>query len=166
MPQTETEIVAIGADRLDELRPLWLGLFDHHASIAEGVAPVRDRDGSWRRRREQYESWVSAAEVTILLAVQGERAVGYITLTFSEPPPTWDIGPVATIETLSVLPAARGSGIGALLTAEARRIAAARGAQTLAVGLAHTNDGARRFYERQGFRPFYLELIAPVTAPE
>ena len=33
-----------------------------------------------------------------------------------------------------------------------------RGAETLEVGLLHTNEGALRFYEREGFRRFYLEL--------
>jgi GNAT superfamily N-acetyltransferase len=162
MAGVETEIVAIGADRLDELEPLWMELFDHHAGIAEGVAPVRDRDESWRMRRRQYERWLEAGEVTILLALREGRAVGYITVTFADPPPSWDIGAVGTVETMSVLSAARGGGVGARLMEEVRRIASERGAQTLQVGLAHTNDGARRFYEREGFRPFYLELIAPV----
>jgi hypothetical protein len=40
-----------------------------------------------------------------------------------------------------------------------RRWAEERGARSILVGLAHTNAGARRFYEREGFTPFYLDMV-------
>jgi GNAT superfamily N-acetyltransferase len=40
-----------------------------------------------------------------------------------------------------------------------RRWALERGARSIAVGLAHTNVGAKRFYEREGFTPFYLDMV-------
>ena len=49
--------------------------------------------------------------------------------------------------------------VGRALMEEVRRWAHERGATAIAVGLAHTNDRARRFYERQGFNPFYIEMV-------
>ena len=86
--------------------------------------------------------------------------IGYAAITVGPGPATWDIGErVAELETLAVLAEERGSGAGAGLFEAARRWAVGRGAGSIGVGLAHTNDGARRFYEREGFTPFYLEMV-------
>ena len=59
-----------------------------------------------------------------------------------------------------VLPEARDGGVGTALMREVRAAARERAATTLSVGLVHANEGARRFYEREGFRPFYLQMLA------
>ena len=77
---------------------------------------------------------------------------------------TWDLGDtVAEIESLSVLAAERGSGVGAALMEAGRRWALEHGAGTILVGLAHTNVGAKRFYEREGFTPFYLDMVLDLS---
>jgi GNAT superfamily N-acetyltransferase len=69
---------------------------------------------------------------------------------------TWDIGErVAEIESLSVLESERGQGVGARLVSAARDL----GADRLLVSVVHANVGALRFYEREGFRPFYVLLM-------
>jgi ribosomal protein S18 acetylase RimI-like enzyme len=158
------EIRETSVDQLDLLSPLWEALHDHHASIGADVAPMRDLEESWRRRRRNYVSWLADGDTVILRAERDGRAVGYLTLRVSDGPHTWDIGKEAAIETLSVLPEARGAGVGRKLMDAARREAAARGAETMAVGVVHTNADALRFYEREGFGSFYLELIGPVEA--
>jgi GNAT superfamily N-acetyltransferase len=156
------EIRETSAEQLDLLAPLWAALHAHHAKIGADVAPMRDLDESWRRRRRDYEAWLAGGGTVILRAELEGRAIGYLTLRVSEGPHTWDIGSVGTIETLSVLPEVRGSGVGAELVGAARREAAARGAGSMAVGVVHTNLDALRFYEREGFESFYLELVGPV----
>ena len=149
-----------GAERIDELEPLWRALYAHHAEVGRDVAPVRALEDSWRRRRPLYERWLTADGAVLLIAERLGRAVGYAMVTVGAGPATWDLGDrVVELETLAVLPEERGAGVGHELIAEAERVARERGADALAVGLVHTNEGARRFYEREGFGPFYLEMV-------
>ena len=158
---SDVRIVEAGADRIDDVQPLWRALYDHHRGIAEGVADVRPFEDTWRQRRGQYKGWLEGdGEAGLLLAERGDRAVGYAMVTAGPGAATWDLGDVvAEIETLSVLREERGSGVGATLMQASRNWALERGATSIAVGLAHTNAGARRFYEREGFAPFYLEMV-------
>src|SRR5919201_4925439 len=145
---SDLRIVDGGPERIPDLEPLWRALYEHHRAIAEGVAGVRPFEDTWRQRRGQYEGWLSGDEAVLLIAERDGRAVGYAMLTAGAGAATWDLGErVAEIETLSVLAEERGSGVGAALTEAGRRWAVEQGARTIAVGLAHTHVGARRFYE-------------------
>jgi GNAT superfamily N-acetyltransferase len=161
---SDVRIVEGGAERIADLEPLWRALYEHHRGIAEGVARVRPFADTWRKRRGQYQAWLTGEdEAVLLLAERGGRVVGYAMLTGGPGAATWDLGErVAEIETLSVLPEERGGGVGAALVEASRRWALERGADTIAVGLAHTNEGAERFYGREGFTPFYLEMVLDV----
>jgi ribosomal protein S18 acetylase RimI-like enzyme len=153
-------IAEAGPERLDELEPLWRALHAHHASLADEMRPVRPVEESWRRRRSQYERWLAGPDSTLLVAEEAGRPIGYVMVRVGEGPSTWDAGErTAELETLSVLPEARGAGVGGALVEAAARVASQRGAQTLAVGVAHANAGALRFYEREGFEPFYMLLM-------
>jgi GNAT superfamily N-acetyltransferase len=157
----DLRIVEGGPQRIPDLEPLWRALYEHHRGIAEGVARMRPFEDSWRQRRGQYQGWLEGnADAVLLVAERDGRAVGYAMLTAGAGAATWDLGDtVAEIETLSVLAEERGSGVGAALMEAGRRWALERGVRTIAVGLAHTNVGAKRFYEREGFTPFYLDMV-------
>lgn len=153
-------IYRAGAERIPDLEPLWRALRDHHAEVGRSVAPVRDFADTWRRRRGQYERWLSGDDAVLVVAKREGRTIGYAIVTVGDGPATWDLGDrVLEIETLAVLPEERGAGVGQALMEEAERIALERGADAMAVGLVHTNDGARRFYEREGFGAFYIEMV-------
>jgi GNAT superfamily N-acetyltransferase len=158
---SDLRIVEGGTERIGDLEPLWEALYEHHRGIAEGVAGVRPLEDSWRQRRGQYRGWLEGeSDAVLLVAERDGRAVGYAMLTAGPGAATWDLGErVAEIETLSVLPSQRGSGVGAALMEASRRWALDRGARTITVGLAHTNVGAKHFYEREGFTPFYLDMV-------
>ena len=157
----DIRIIEAGTERIPDVKPLWQALYEHHRGIAAGVAGVRPFEDTWRERRGQYQGWLEGgAEATLLLAERDDRAVGYAMLTLGPGAATWDLGDkVAEIETLSVLPDERGSGVGAALMKACRHWAHKRGATAIAVGLAHTNERAVRFYEREGFTPFYLDMV-------
>jgi ribosomal protein S18 acetylase RimI-like enzyme len=75
------------------------------------------------------------------------------------------IGPgdrIAELESLAVAEHARGAGVGAELMRECREILRAQGISFWAVGVVESNAGAVRFYEREGFRPFYRNMLAAV----
>jgi GNAT superfamily N-acetyltransferase len=161
---SELRIVEGGPGRVADLEPLWRALYEAHREIAEAVAGVRPFEDTWRQRQGQYREWLEGdSDAVLLIAERDGLAVGYAMLTASGGAATWDLGEVVVeIETLSVLAPERGSGVGAELMEAARRWAVDRGARTILVGLAHTNVDARRFYEREGFTPFYLDMVLDV----
>jgi ribosomal protein S18 acetylase RimI-like enzyme len=144
-------------DDVDRLKPLWQALRDHHATLAE-MGPVRSVAASWERRRAQYLEWLAGEAHTLLLAERDGEPIGYAVVSVeSHGPATWDVGDrVAEIETLSVLDSERGAGVGRALTEASLETA---GADAVFVGVAHTNEAAIRFYEREGFEPFYTLMI-------
>jgi GNAT superfamily N-acetyltransferase len=153
-------VVEAEAERIPDLEPLWRALYDHHRGIAAGVAGVRPFEVTWTSRRRQYADWLAGDDATLFIADRSGRAVGYAMLKMGPGAATWDLGDrVAELETLSVLADERGSGVGAALMGACRRWALERGARTISVGLAHTNEDAQRFYEREGFTPFYLGMV-------
>ena len=78
----------------------------------------------------------------------------------TEPGPTWDLGEaVGQLESLAVAGHARGQGTGTRLIDAARDLLRAQGAGYWLVGVVAANAGALRLYERNGFRPYYQELL-------
>ncbi len=154
-------IVQGDATRIPELEPLWRSLHAHHLSLRPDGVPVREVGASWSVRRARYEHWLAQDGNALLLAEDEGALVGYAMVTIGQGDmATWDIGPpVAELETLAVLPEARGGGVGTALTDAAAAFARERGAGALAVGIVHTNADAIRFYEREGFEPFYVEHL-------
>jgi ribosomal protein S18 acetylase RimI-like enzyme len=146
-------------DEVERLEPLWRALRDHHAGLP-AMPPVRSAEDSWEHRKGQYLDWLSRDAHTLLVAERGGGIIGYAVVSVDEGPATWDVGErAAELETLSVLASERGRGVGRALTEAAAEVARNAGAPALAVGVAHTNADAIRFYEREGFEPFYLLLL-------
>ena len=150
-----------GPERRGDVEALWLAMHAHHASLAQELAPTRTPAESWRRRREQYEDWLKDDSTQLLIAERDGHAVGYAMLRVLPGPPTWDIGErLVELESLSVAEDARGTGIGAELLRAVRRVAQQAGAQRLAVSVTKANEGALRFYAREGLEPFYILLLS------
>jgi ribosomal protein S18 acetylase RimI-like enzyme len=160
------QIRSAGPERLDEIAPLWHAMHAHHASLPQDLAPVRGAAESWRRRRAQYQSWLSEGHTRLFIAEQEGRAEGYAIVRIVPGPPTWDIGErLVELESLAVAEGSRGRGIGARLIAATRELAVEVGAERLYVGVMEANEDALRFYEREGFRPFYVELLGEASRP-
>jgi ribosomal protein S18 acetylase RimI-like enzyme len=153
------KIVEAGAERIQELRPLWEALQDHHAGLPE-VPGVRAHADSWARRQEQYRQWLGDGSGHLFIAERDGGVVGYLMLTIGDGPATWDVGArAAELETLSVLPDERSGGLGTALMDAALAAADAAGVRAIGVGVVHSNVDGIRFYERAGFTPFYVELL-------
>jgi GNAT superfamily N-acetyltransferase len=153
------KIVRATAERIPELRPLWEALEVHHAQLDQ-VPSIRPLADSWERRQERYRDWLGDGSGHLFVAERGGRVVGYLMLTISDPPESWDVGSRAgEIETMSVLESERSHGVGAALMEAALAEAAAQGVRAIGVGVVHSNVDGIRFYERAGFKPFYVELL-------
>ena len=135
----DVEITRGGRELLDEIRPLWLALRTHHHEVAPELGPVRTDDETWRRRRATTSVGSADAGSFILLARRRDTALGYAFVrTEAINSSTWEQkGVAAELETLSVLPEARGTGLGARLIAL-----------------------VRDEVERQGYAQLYVTVVA------
>jgi GNAT superfamily N-acetyltransferase len=157
-------IIRGGPEHIESLEPLWRALYEHHAEVAGEIVPVRDYAETWRRRRGQYEEWLGSGEGVLLLAQRDGRAIGYAMVRPGPGATTWDLGERGLeVETLSVLAAERGAGVGHALIEAAEGVARETGCEFIDLGLVYTNEDAYRFYEREGFRRFYISMVRRVS---
>jgi ribosomal protein S18 acetylase RimI-like enzyme len=162
----EIEIARAGAERIDDVEPLWHALHRHHRSVAghlAAVAPFRTDDESWARRRAFYERLFAKPDSFFLLAERGGRLVGYAAVSVGGTEATLEVGPrVGSLESLSVLPEERGQGLGGRLMDavydELRRL----GVEEITLAVMEGNDDAWRFYERLGLVPYLRWTIGRV----
>lgn len=155
----DVAVYRLDREDLDRVEPLWNSLREHHATVTPDLGVPRSREESWRRRRIQYEVWLSEPGSFILVAEHSGELVGYAMVHLRSGSSTWHLGEQAgEIETLSVLPAARGQGIGTELLAAVREELRAIGVTELSLLVLPGNLAAIGFYERQGFGTFGLWL--------
>jgi GNAT superfamily N-acetyltransferase len=157
----DVEIVRGGAELLDAVRPLWLAMRDHHGEIAPELGTLRGDDDSWRRRRAQYETWLQDPRAFVLLARNADGAcIAYAFVRAEDGrSPTWEgEGSSLDLESLSVAPQARGTGVGGRLLALVREEVDRRGYDGLYITAVAANSGALRFYDREGFAPAFVIL--------
>jgi ribosomal protein S18 acetylase RimI-like enzyme len=164
-------ITRAGAEALDRLRPLWLALHHHHQAVGgERLGPYVDDDASWAARRALYAGFLAGGGFAVLAeqdgALTGYAMVAIKTSTETELDDTWRSGArVAEIETLVVLPEARGSGVGSALLDAVDAELEAEGIHDVLIAAFVTNADAIRLYERRGFRPASLHLIRLAGRP-
>jgi GNAT superfamily N-acetyltransferase len=158
-------ITRAGAEALDRLRPLWLELHHHHQAVGgPALGPYVDDEASWSARRELYVEFLAGGGFAVLAEHDGEL-IGYAmvavkTSAETELDDTWRSGArVAEIETLSVAPAERGTGVGSALLDRVDAELETAGIHDVLIAAFVTNTDAIRLYERRGFRPASVYLI-------
>jgi ribosomal protein S18 acetylase RimI-like enzyme len=155
--------VATAAD-LHLVEPLWIAVHHRHAETMPELAPFVGDDESWAVREPLYEELLAKPDTLMLLAFDGSAAIGYglahvMAVEDSWIPDTWQTGQrIGEIESLSVLPEYRGSGLGSVLLDRLEAHLRALGARDLILGVLPGNDDAIRLYQRRGYRPTWLYL--------
>ena len=96
-----------------------------------------------------------------MIGVDGDAVVGHLT-GILEDPSVMHIDPVAELRSMYVRPEYRDSGLGSELVHQFLAWARANAVQRVSVTAYASNAAALRFYERQGFTPHEVVLIAPV----
>jgi ribosomal protein S18 acetylase RimI-like enzyme len=144
-----------GAERIDEVRELWLALHRHHRTVVGSLPLVEDDEASWQRRRALYLERLSSETGFLVVAVEPDAVVGYAVVCL-EPGPddTFPVGDAyAELYSLSVAPEHRGRGIGTQLLDFVDRELEARSIRDLKIAVMVGNGAAQRLYERRGLRP-------------
>lgn len=164
MTTPEWRIRIGGAADLDLVGPLWVAVHHRHIETMPQLAPYVSDEETWRVRRELYTQLLAKPDTLLLLAAAGEAAVGY-GLAHVMPADegwisdTWATGQrIGEIESLSVLPQYRGSGLGTELLDRLERHLNAVGVNDLILGALPGNTDAIRLYERRGYKPTWLYL--------
>lgn len=151
-------------DDLDILGPLWLAVHHRHAESMPELQPYVSDAESWRARRGLYEELFAKPDTLLLVAAVDGRPIGYGLAHVMQTEETWVADTwvtgkrVGEIESLSVLPEFRGSGLGTQLLTGLEEHLHAAGVDDLILGVLSGNDDARRLYERLGYRPTWLYL--------
>ncbi|WP_283136659.1 GNAT family N-acetyltransferase [Rhizohabitans arisaemae] len=164
------DIQVLDPDDVDEVGPLWKALHEHHHQTAPHVGEVltmNDPDESWRRRRLRYAEWLAAPGAFALVAREDGRVLGYTVVRIEDPEQgaMWGrTGRAAVVETLSVLPGARGTGVGGALIGAIKDRVRAEGVRTLDLHVLANNHDAIRFYERHGLRPVVTFMVGHLDA--
>ncbi len=152
-------IKRVGAERLDDIGPLWKALYDHHATLPSPYTQTRTAEESWARRRADYVSWLGDAGTFVLLAEVDGLTAGYAFVRLDKGSTTWVTGErVGSLETLSILPDYRDRGIGSMFMDRIYEDLRTAGIKELSLAVMASNDPAIRFYERQGFAPFVVVM--------
>jgi GNAT superfamily N-acetyltransferase len=160
-------IVELRRTEIDRVAPLFKQLVEFHREVIEGAWPVRSAEAAWAHRRGQYREWLGEGSARMLAAVpaadEAAAPLGYAVLAIKPSPASWDVEErVGELETLAVAEEARGQGIGSMLIEECRRLLREDGITHWAVAVVEANADATRLYEREGFRPFYRQLLGEV----
>jgi len=154
-----------GAERIDDVMPLWHALHEHHTAIAPQLGAARSLDESWARRRRKYEAWFRDDRAFLLLAEDRAGVVGYAMVRVVEGSETWQTpDELAELETLCVLPRARGTGVGTALMHAVFAALRVRDLRQLSLGVIAGNDASRRFYEKWGLVPVAVQYRGAVPA--
>jgi len=141
-----------GAELFGELQPLWEALFDHHESVGAAGIPTIPREESWPLRLAHYLRIFSEHPWARVWLVRADdaRPIGYA-LAFGT---QLDFRPAAVLESLSLLPEARGTGIGGELMRHFAEHAVERGAELGIIDVMGGNLRARELYLRSGYVPY------------
>lgn len=156
-----------GEELIDSVEPLWMALFDHHLAVGNGGLPAIPRSDSWPLRRSFYAGLFEDPRTFVIVAWRGEKPVGYVVgHVIAGPDDSWPTGDlIGEIETLSVLPAERGQGLGTALIDRAEARLGELGAECIFIKSINGNDGAHRFYESRGMTAVITTFIRLPQAP-
>jgi ribosomal protein S18 acetylase RimI-like enzyme len=158
------EITRGSAEDIPRLEPLWVAVHHQHQAAMPELAPYVSDEVTWREHGPMYEELFRRPDTFLFLASDGDRLIGYALGHVTPVEETWIADTWVTgkrigeLESISVLPEYRGQGLGSRLLDEVDREFDSLGVEDVVIGLLPGNEGARRLYERHGFRPNWLYL--------
>jgi len=153
---TDVEIRVATEDDVEGYLATTIALFTEDAGARD---PLRDADWPKVHGREAFAVDLAHPNRVILVAVGEGEVVGHLLGSFRGPSEMMPAAS-ATLVSLYVRPEWRSREVGAALVERFAEWARERGAVRMHVTAYSANEGAVRFYQRQGFAPFELTLAA------
>lgn len=142
-PATNAAVASVGG--VDEC-----GGIDIRKAAAEDLAELERVLPSGGDHARQLAN-AAAGRRTFLLARRGEELLGTVVVRWTGRP-VGGLGALPEIGSLEVVPQRRRQGVGRQLVAAAEARVLERGGTAAAIRVAQDNHGARRLYERLGYR--------------
>ncbi|WP_336133787.1 GNAT family N-acetyltransferase [Natronomonas amylolytica] len=145
------------SDDAETMADLWVALAADQRAYGSHLDPEANRD----RMVEVMLQQVVAD--TAFVARDGDRIVGFV--TFGRESETFEQDLVrGQIHNVFVREGRRGEGIGTDLLSAAEERLVAMGVDSIALQAMATNERARAFYHRHGYRPHRIELEKPAES--
>jgi ribosomal protein S18 acetylase RimI-like enzyme len=151
-------------DDLETLEPVWASAHHWHASVMPDLAPYVSDQRTWAEKRSIYASLMHKPDTMLFIARVGIAPIGYALMHVIAAKDTWIADTwatgsrVAELESLSVLPAYRGRGVGSALLDMLDRELERLGIADAIVGALADNELALRLYRRRGFQPTLIYM--------
>jgi ribosomal protein S18 acetylase RimI-like enzyme len=156
-------IVVAGVEGVEEVEVLWKALHQHHEEVAPHFGITLELDESWKRRKANYQKWLREAGTRLFIAKDNGKSVGYVLVRIIGGSETWKSGDrIAELETFSILPGYRRSGVGTRLMDEIYTYLRKEGIREIGVNVVDTNVEALKFYKKAGFDNRYVYLWGDV----
>lgn len=154
------ELVETASDDVDVLADYWFSLasgMEQYSELNELAVenPAEARSG--------FERQLDRDDTTVFLPEDEGTSVGYLTLR-EDTRPSRERSQYANIVDLFVEPEYRDRGHGSDAIAAVKRIARERGSEHVMVSCETHNEGARRFYEANGFEEKQVTFVQRLDA--
>lgn len=154
-----------GPDRIDDLEPLFRHLHEGDIAVAPklGHLPARALAHTWIRRKRRYLEWLSDPDAFVLLAVCGERIVGYVLVSLADGYQSWKSGEmIGEVRDLVVDPRERGEAVGSALMDAVEMVLAGRGIYDYRLDVILANEDAIRFYQSRAMTQVSAVMLGHV----
>ena len=157
------------ADDADALSTLWVALADDQRRHGSHLlaAPNRDRIREAMLQHAVADTVLVAREQANGDGADGDGAdgdiVGFVTFGGESEEYTQDVAR-GIVHNIYVREGDRGAGVGTALLLAAERTLGERGVDAVALQAMAANEGARRFYRRNGYEAHRVELEKPLES--
>jgi GNAT superfamily N-acetyltransferase len=169
---TGASVMNVRKARVEEIasiEPLWSAIYRQHADLLPTLdgLPLRSIEDSWARRRSMYESWLADDTGFLVIAELDDRLVGYAAMHVTDGLTVWQTGDhIGLWETMSVLPAAMGKGVGTAITNAVLAELQRRGVTELMGKMTEGNPDAQQFFMNKGGMPINRVIFFRLPALE
>ena len=154
---SEVRVDAATTDDLDSLSNMWVELIRSQRQYGTHLLAGANRAAA----REFLARYVAADQVQVARA--SSAVIGFVMYHVATGVYDQDTTR-GVVDNVYVRPAHQGRGVGSRLLDAAEAALAEAGVETLAISVLAANEGARRLYERRGYRPHRIELERAVES--
>jgi ribosomal protein S18 acetylase RimI-like enzyme len=155
----------VRAARPDDL-PVIMSLFGELTDLHRDWRVFAPRPTLVADMEARYQAAMEDPDALLVVAEDGEGEVIGMALGHLHRPSTFSDEVAVELSSVVVRSAHRRRGVGRALADEVRRFAKRRGARYVTLKSFAQSEGAVSFWERVGFAPRVIQMVAPALPPE